>query len=386
MTKKKTREQFIKEAVDVQKGRYTYDNFEYVDAKTKSYVTCPVHGDFLVSPNVHLKGVGCPKCYNENRSKLKKVGVLDFDTFAERGVEKHSGKYQYVRESFVNGHSDVDIICPYHGKFKQIAFNHLSGAGCPKCASDKKRACQVKEESLFKREAKAKHNGKYTYENVRYVNTHTKVDITCPIHGSFWQTPLGHLNGNGCPYCAHRVVLKDEFLAKAEDVHKGKYDYSLVPEDVTKEKIEIICKSCGYKFKQFAWSHLQGHGCPHCRQSSLESAVRSILEEQGIAYEFQKTFPWLVHKKNMFIDFYLPEYNVGIEVQGKQHYNSSKYWRPEDPKIIRLRDIVKNQLCAKNGLQLIYVAEAKYNTNVLLFDELKTFIENLKENVQNDNR
>lgn len=40
------------------------------------------------------------------------------------------------------------------------------------------------------------HKGKYLYTESVYVNTETKVKIICPIHGEFWQTPHMHLKIN----------------------------------------------------------------------------------------------------------------------------------------------------------------------------------------------
>lgn len=77
---------------------------------------------------------------------------------------------------------------------------------------------------------KEKHGGKYDYSKVEYVNNHTKVRIICPIHGEFWQTPLNHIQSHGCPKCAKSGVklTTDEFITKAQNVHKNKYDYSNV--------------------------------------------------------------------------------------------------------------------------------------------------------------
>lgn len=49
------------------------------------------------------------------------------------------------------------------------------------------------------------HNNKYKYPNTIYVKQDEKVEIECPIHGSFWQTPHNHLNGAGCPICRNRL-------------------------------------------------------------------------------------------------------------------------------------------------------------------------------------
>jgi len=46
-----------------------------------------------------------------------------------------------------------------------------------------------------------KHNNKYDYSLVNYINSYTKVIIICPIHGSFSQIPNNHLRGSGCIDC-----------------------------------------------------------------------------------------------------------------------------------------------------------------------------------------
>lgn len=49
------------------------------------------------------------------------------------------------------------------------------------------------------------HNNKYKYPNTIYVKNDEKVEVECPIHGAFWQTPHNHLNGAGCPKCGNRI-------------------------------------------------------------------------------------------------------------------------------------------------------------------------------------
>lgn len=45
------------------------------------------------------------------------------------------------------------------------------------------------------------HNNKYNYCNIRYINARTSVEIICPLHGEFHQTPSNHLSGKGCKQC-----------------------------------------------------------------------------------------------------------------------------------------------------------------------------------------
>ncbi len=52
----------------------------------------------------------------------------------------------------------------------------------------------------FLRRAEEKHGDFYDYAKVQFVDAATKVEIVCPIHGSFWQTPTKHLAGHGCTH------------------------------------------------------------------------------------------------------------------------------------------------------------------------------------------
>lgn len=60
----------------------------------------------------------------------------------------------------------------------------------------------------FIKEAVEIHGDKYDYSKTDYTNAKAKVRIICPIHGEFWQAPYHHLNGNGCPYCKESLFEK----------------------------------------------------------------------------------------------------------------------------------------------------------------------------------
>lgn len=58
----KTKWQFIEDAQKVHGNKYDYSNVEYVNCKKKVKITCPLHGDFMITPDGHLQGRGCPVC------------------------------------------------------------------------------------------------------------------------------------------------------------------------------------------------------------------------------------------------------------------------------------------------------------------------------------
>lgn len=48
--------------------------------------------------------------------------------------------------------------------------------------------------------------------------------------------------------------------------------------------------------------------------------IYNLLLEQGYEVEKEKEFDWLVNKRKLKLDFFLPKYNIAIEVQGEQHF------------------------------------------------------------------
>ncbi len=113
------------------------------------------------------------------------------------------------------------------------------------------------------------HGDKYDYSQVHYVNKDTKVEIICPEHGSFWQSPNNHMKGKGCPKCkSNYKMTRDDFVEKANQIHNNFYDYSDTVFVRTCDIITIRCPEHGL-FSQTANSHLQGHGCPECGKVKL---------------------------------------------------------------------------------------------------------------------
>ena len=62
MSKRKTTEEFIREANEVHGCKYDYSKTLYINCKEKVVVVCPEHGEFMVTPDNHIRGRGCPIC------------------------------------------------------------------------------------------------------------------------------------------------------------------------------------------------------------------------------------------------------------------------------------------------------------------------------------
>lgn len=128
------------------------------------------------------------------------------------------------------------------------------------------------------------HNNKYDYSEFVYVNWKTKVKIICPYHGIFEQRTDHHLNGNGCNKCAaeqralKKLISKEEFIKRANEIHNNYYDYSLFTPCKAKDKIKIICPEHGI-FEQTYDHHLhQKSKCPKCSQLHGNNLKKDSLE------------------------------------------------------------------------------------------------------------
>lgn len=197
--KKKTTEQFIKEAKIIHGNKYDYSKTVYNGIKTKVCIICPEHGEFWQLPTNHLKGKGCCKCGHERTNKSK---ILATEEFIKRAKEKHGDKYDYSKTKYTTHDSEIIVICPIHGEFKIIARRHLTGLGCIKCGRQKSHDAKRSNNSEFIKKSRKIHGDKYDYSKVNYITAVKKVEIICPKHGSFWMTPNKHLAGENCPKCA----------------------------------------------------------------------------------------------------------------------------------------------------------------------------------------
>ncbi|MBR6517590.1 MAG: hypothetical protein IKT40_12235 [Bacilli bacterium] len=124
-------ETFISRSNKKHNNFYSYDEFIYINAHTKGIITCPIHGNFEMSPTNHLNGCGCPKCKTE---KLKEKFSSNTEEFIRKAKLIHGeDKYDYSKVEYINRSTEVIIICPKHGEFLQTPASHLTHRGCPIC-------------------------------------------------------------------------------------------------------------------------------------------------------------------------------------------------------------------------------------------------------------
>lgn len=100
--------------------------------------------------------------------------------------------------------------------------------------------------------------------------------------------------------------------------------------------------------------------CGCLRQSKGEFLIEQALKELKISYDKEHIFQDCRNSKTnnvLRFDFYLPDYNICIEFDGRQHFIESMkteeyWWGQVDLTAIQERDKIKDRYCADNNILL----------------------------------
>lgn len=114
--------------------RYSFEKVVYKAMKVPIILVCHEkdehgieHGEFSMRPdNIFSGKQGCPKCYDNRRSRLQRKTL---EVFVEEAKKVHGELYEYHKVEYVNTNSKVCIVCKIHGDFWQTPTNHLTQIG-----------------------------------------------------------------------------------------------------------------------------------------------------------------------------------------------------------------------------------------------------------------
>lgn len=332
---------------NIQFGTYTACNDKYL-------FTCTDCGhQWTTSYNAVLRSArGCPKC-GVKKAYLER---------AKQGFLSKVDQNKFEVLEFIN-HRHVKVKCKVCGHIRETTANNILRFGCKSCKTKINTDKTRKSTEQFIEQARVIHGDKYDYSKVNYVQNKQPVEIICPTHGSFFQTPSKHINvKQGCPKCAGRNPTKEEFLSRAKEIHGNFYDYSQVDFINMKTPINIICPKHGL-FSILPTRHItQKCGCKKCHESQGEKLVNSILEELQISFirEVSILNPYN-NDHNFRVDFYVEYKNQDyiIEYNGAQHYKPNKRMGGVLAlKIRQQRDADLRKYCSENNIKLL---EIKYD-------------------------
>lgn len=371
-------EQALEKINEVNNGRYEIVKFDsYKNQKSRITFCChkkdkfgKEHGNFSSSYTNFINGYGCPKCggnykptYEEALERINIVNNNRYDLIDFKEYKNHKSPITfYCHEKDMFGREHGEFTIPY-SQFLNAKY------GCPKCAKNYMLSYEEALETI-----KLVNNGRFDLvEFKEYKDKNSKIKFYCHEkdrfgreHGEFITTYSQFLNTKyTCQKCAKNFSpTYEEALENIILANNGKYE--LVEFKEYKGDISEIKFYCHEKDKfgqehgefKVTYGQFLAHrqSCPKCKQSNIEEELNFNLKNINIKYEQYKTFEWLKMINKQSLDFYLTDYNIAIECQGKQHFRPISRFGGEKSFIFQLeRDINKSKLCQEHGIKLIYL-------------------------------
>ena len=182
----------------------------------------------------------------------------------------------------------------------------------------------------------------------------------------------------------HRKWIKDFIWLKRERVEPNHWTYERCYEEAKKHKTltdfhdsSNTAYSVSLKkgwIKDYTWFEKVS--------SRLEAIVNHVFTKKNISFEEQKKFDWLRYKKQLSLDFYLPEYNVAIECQGIQHFEPQDWFghmKSYDFTEVLKRDKIKKELCEKHGVKMFYYSNLGIEYPYKVYEDLDELLKEIKE-------
>ena len=104
-------------------------------------------------------------------------------------------------------------------------------------------------------------------------------------------------------------------------------------------------------------------GCVSNKESIGERLVKTYLDDKNIYYQREKKFKSCINIKELPFDFYLIDYNICIEYNGRQHYEPVDiFGGVNEFHKTQKRDKIKMEYCKNTNTPLIII---KYDENVV---------------------
>jgi hypothetical protein len=182
--------------------------------------------------------------------------------------------------------------------------------------------------------------------------------LKCKKNHIYKQDRRNFLADKKCKQCYldSKVFTKEKIINDIKNIHGDYYKYNFNNFRNIHSKIEIRCKK-EHIFYQKVSNHLQGKGCPICRESNGERRIALFLENNNIEFIRQKKFNDCFFKEKLSFDFYLPNLDVIIEYDGIQHFKPvSIFGGVKEFEKNKIRDKIKNEYCIKNNIHLIRIS------------------------------
>lgn len=275
------------------------------------------------------------------------------------------GEEYSVLGTYINNKTNIKIkhnIC--NNEFNKIPKDMITKkSGCPYCNGNKNKL--YNEEWVINN----------TQSPYKYISGYIKMSEKCQFYCEnckkfFNQTPSKLINEKiyGCDCCSTKRKTHDQFL---QELGKDFLDNYTVNEKYVNidTKISFTHIQCGQTFSITPENLLHKYHkqyCPICyyKKSKGEVIIHQYLIKNNFVFNKEYSFSDL---KNRRFDFYLPNENICIEFDGKQHFETNSFFHDEN---LKERDLEKNLYCINNDINLFRIPYTDIDNINFILDKI----------------
>lgn len=295
------------------------------------------------------------------------------------GIKEFSEEYDIYNDSIIGVTKKAIFkhkICNY--SFNMIIKDFLYGQRCPLCAKEKRiKSCTknlkiIKNinykilnkndiDNIFLRINKI-NNSRFeflSFENDKNIKPSKRKielkDIKCGkvFKKNYYEMLYNH---QSCPFCKQTGKKNDiTYVNKKLNEHGFLLLSSYVD---SHSKLKLKCLNCGEEQEHSFNTIVNLGGRCSCQKTIFkgEFTIKNFLMENKIAFIKEKIFEDLKYLSALKYDFYLPDKNIIIEYDGKQHFIENTFFNHDSLEVINTRDIIKNQYCLNNDITIIRIS------------------------------
>lgn len=341
-----------------------YRDFEYESNLQKIEVKCPNCSNYKTNSITNLIGgrTGrCGKCVTSSNTGIKYNQKTIEIRLTECGISFPTFKYKTVNQN-------IEHYCPDCGLLKTATITNLL-RGFSKCETCKLVAIKTKNRHSQQYVEEYLSNLNIEYEPFVYSDNRQLIKFKCSdcnilVDSSFHDISLRKTFL--CNIC-HGKTKQISIEKMKNTLNELGLKYTPFERNGSRIEIQYECPSCG-ELTSASYNSIQqkvGINCRSClNYSKMEEDINLKLNDKHIVFKREHTEDWLKNPettRNLFLDFYLPEYNIAIECQGEQHFVAVKHFGGEEAFYnTQKRDKVKKELCEEHGIKIFYI---NYNEN-----------------------
>lgn len=310
----------------------------------------------------------CIKCCDIETDEEKYERLTEEFIFNHK--RRHGDTYDYTKTKYTGVGKKLCFTCPLHG---DNYIRKHADSSCRDCylILNKEGNSRRDTKEIFINKADLSHNVTnpddriFDYSKLEYKGDKELVLIICKkCNIEFKQYPFVHKSGSGCPHCAKQInksgILTrktlEQFIIDANKIHCGAFLYNETEYKNNKTSVKIFCTKCQKCFYCSPSNHLAGYGCKNCGGSKGEKIISNILSFHNIRFIREHTFDDLKDVQLLRYDFYLEQYNLLVEYDGKQHFYPVEYFGGEETykKTVK-HDNMKNEYAEIKGYNLLRI-------------------------------